>query len=71
MSVCAFVSGDKSVCVCVYVFMVSEERNREQEGRGEGGRRGSKGNRLAVKYCGVCQLHHDVLGITRSLITLN
>lgn len=38
----------------------------------EGGqRRGCEGNRLAVKYCGVCQLHHDVLGITRSLITLN
>lgn len=61
------------------------ERNRDWEGGGEvyvcvwwcvcvfegGQRRGCEGNRLAVKYCGVCQLHHDVLGITRSLITLN
>lgn len=50
--------GGVCVVVCVCVF--------------EGGqRRGCEGNRLAVKYCGVCQLHHDVLGITRSLITLN
>lgn len=52
-----------------YVVSVSEMREMEQEGGGR--RRRCRGNRLAVKYCGVCQLHHDVLGITRSLITLN
>lgn len=67
LSVCASVAG-LSVFACVVT--VSEMRETESRREGEGGG-GCKGNRLAVKYCGVCQLHHDVLRITRSLITLN
>ena len=60
-----------AISVFASVVTVSEVREKESGDGGGRRRRGGKGNRLAVKYCGVCQLHHDVLGITRSLITLN
>lgn len=48
-------------------------RRSVEGGRARGGcwRRSHNGSRLAVKYCAVCQLHHDVLGISGFLITLN
>lgn len=70
LSVCLFVCLSAGISVFACVVTVSEMREMAAQ-EGGGRRQGCKGNRLAVKYCGVCQLHHDVLGITRSLITLN
>lgn len=73
----------KHQCVCVspagtnvFACVVTAcGRIGNTEPGGESGRRAGQPeggvSRLAVKYCGVCQLHRDVLGITRLLITLN